>query len=545
MSDSPLLTIPTELLIETLSFLDAASLCRCREVCRDLKTLVDSTSVLQYKIELYATGTESSILDNRNVASRLEKLKSYDKGWAQLAFSARDNIPMKRGGVWELYGGVLAQNSRMGTFYFNRLPSTIRGIKAKAWTMEPPSFQVRDFGMDPSQDLLVMIERPKWSRARGETTHTLHLLSLENNPGQPHPLPRPENRVLHLVQGFRDPGFSYTIQVSGDHIGLLVITAHYRLHEFVIWNWKTGNMLLDTVSESILSFSFLSDEHALICYILPDLDEDDQNFAEPTLTVVNFMKEGNEKKNFDQLKTTISFRYPPLNRDLFIPVAFEVRSDPSPPWEPRFDVNVPFHLAKNHRVYIVSLWVQVSEGIQCLMMFVPLTTFMKHLEQAPLEKEENRIRIWDEWGPTGTRLMISPHSHSHVWVCYVYGTRYVALESHNVLRRDELLCRTYDFNQPGLRRALRTADESQIVREEGVGEEIKTSTETIYQLAPTVIPEGDIFAREVRTSLPYRWRSIPLGDVAGRLQTSYSVMCTEDNLIVIDQRNNEYIIHSF
>ena len=65
---------------------------------------------------------------------------------------------MRRGGVWELYGGVLAQAEGESKLVCAQLPSVIRRIEEKEWTIEDVGVKIRDFGMDPAQDLLIIIE---------------------------------------------------------------------------------------------------------------------------------------------------------------------------------------------------------------------------------------------------------------------------------------------------------------------------------------------------------------------------------------------------
>jgi hypothetical protein len=124
--------------------------------------LIDETAILQYTTELYASGTENCVLHKRNVADRVEKLKAFQKLWDDLSFHEHYEITMKRGGVWELYGSVLSQKSSKAEFHFHRLPSSIRGIPQKQWTISRRSFGVRDYTIDPSQDLIVLIQNPVW-----------------------------------------------------------------------------------------------------------------------------------------------------------------------------------------------------------------------------------------------------------------------------------------------------------------------------------------------------------------------------------------------
>ena len=69
---------------------------------------------------------------------------------------------MFHGGLWELYGNVLAQITQDGrTLHFKQLPSQSRAIEEKGWTVDISQFRMRDFGIDPAQDLLIIVERPQ------------------------------------------------------------------------------------------------------------------------------------------------------------------------------------------------------------------------------------------------------------------------------------------------------------------------------------------------------------------------------------------------
>jgi len=105
------------------------------------------------------------------------------------------------GSLWELYGGVLAQNSPEGMFHFMRLPAVSRGIAEKSWKVPPQSFNVRDFGMDPSQDLLVLIEQPQWSGhppvPKNFYSYSLFQECRDEGERQPAPPPLPGEEPRH------------------------------------------------------------------------------------------------------------------------------------------------------------------------------------------------------------------------------------------------------------------------------------------------------------------------------------------------------------
>lgn len=116
---------------------------------------------MQYIIELAASGQRDNSLYESEDSSKekLEKLRKHQEAWKELQWSRNFTIPMSTGGLWELYGGVLAQNTDQGEIQFYQLPSDLRGIEEKRWTLPGDfGFTIRDFGMDPRQDLLVLVE---------------------------------------------------------------------------------------------------------------------------------------------------------------------------------------------------------------------------------------------------------------------------------------------------------------------------------------------------------------------------------------------------
>lgn len=114
---------------------------------------------MQYKAELALAGMEDGPSSNVLVADRLKTLRAHQAAWRDLEWTSDKVIPMREGGLWELYGGVLAQSATTrGTLHFTQLPSKIKGIEHKEWEVQLP-VDIRDFAMDPSQNLLVTTER--------------------------------------------------------------------------------------------------------------------------------------------------------------------------------------------------------------------------------------------------------------------------------------------------------------------------------------------------------------------------------------------------
>ena len=88
---------------------------------------------------------------------RLELLRSYEASWKNIEWSEHNTIHYPQGLAWEFYGNVWAHSRGSDAIEFVQLPSRLRGIPMRQWTLTF-DFAVRDFSMDPSQDLLVTIE---------------------------------------------------------------------------------------------------------------------------------------------------------------------------------------------------------------------------------------------------------------------------------------------------------------------------------------------------------------------------------------------------
>lgn len=169
--------------------------------------------------------------------------------------------------VWELFGGVLAlglvEGNQVRGLSFTQLPSAVgsRFREERTWVHSELEVDIRDFGMDPSQDLLVLISvalhgsvichHPCVSltshihRAIGhpEMEFRLHLRSLSTGKNHPYATDgvlscRPE--VYNMESGF-------VIQVMGDYVGVLfhppLRPGFVFRDQLFIWNWKTGKLV--------------------------------------------------------------------------------------------------------------------------------------------------------------------------------------------------------------------------------------------------------------------------------------------------------------
>lgn len=157
-----------------------------------------------------------------------------------------------------------------------------------------------------------------------------------------------------------------------------------------------------------------------------------------------------------------------------------------------------------------------------LVLFVPSSTISSHLS--------NSVRgvdlSWEEWGPTGTRMRIAPSGHSAVWVCYVWGLKFVAPYRFgtNVFEhpRGPKMIQMFDFNQLSIRRAIANGETK---------EELEDGTSAIFTDATELKVPG-VFQETIRTSLPFRWWS---KKVPYHQRGAYeSVMINEDAIVTVN-----------
>ena len=96
-------------------------------------------------------------------SERLELLRSYETSWKNIQWSEHHTFSYPEGppSRWKLYGNVWAHCIARNAIDFVQFPSRLRGIPMRQWTLTF-DFDVRDFNMDPSQDLLVIIESINW-----------------------------------------------------------------------------------------------------------------------------------------------------------------------------------------------------------------------------------------------------------------------------------------------------------------------------------------------------------------------------------------------
>ena len=92
-----------------------------------------------------------------STSQRLSLLRSYEPSWKILDWNTHISLAVPEGSLWELYGNVWAHSRGNDAIFFVQIPSRLRDIPLRQWKIKL-DYPLRDFAMDPSQDLLVAIE---------------------------------------------------------------------------------------------------------------------------------------------------------------------------------------------------------------------------------------------------------------------------------------------------------------------------------------------------------------------------------------------------
>ncbi|KAG2159693.1 uncharacterized protein EDB93DRAFT_1073686 [Suillus bovinus] len=504
--ENPILTsLPVELIINIISLLDWRTILVCREVCRLFHSIVEEDRA-QYEIELAVSGMVDGPPSTFSTSDRLALLKERKAAWESLRWVESQDFSMMQGHIWELYGNVFAQSSTPDVLHFRQLPSKYRKIEEKEWSVTL-DMHVRDFTMDPAQDLLVLIEEPTLLPNTNTTTCSIriHLRSLTT--GDRHRL-APQPAILIHELDARNVRATYTLRVCDNLLGIFFDYEREDADpELTVWDWTTGKVIFTWCFDSeIVTFAFLNSRFLLVGSAFGSGDIDIQ-----AQLYVFDMTKPSSKKFGRRTDYFCVFLWPEF--DFWAnPVDLSIRSDPSPTWQPNSKAQLPFSTAPGNRLFIITVSLMTNHRIIPYDTFVPADTLLSHIEALSTEVRCREIE-WDEWGPTGTRLMRSSSLHDSVWVCYVFGTKFVSLTEPTLTSPQTLEIR--DFNQLAIKRDAKVQD--------GISHHVHDTT---------VVRK--VFANEIHTSLPYRVikRTLPPHSSLEPIFTA--AMCSEDNLILVD-----------
>ncbi|KAG2753864.1 hypothetical protein P692DRAFT_20796932 [Suillus brevipes Sb2] len=467
-----ILGLPSELLIEILRHIDGRSILRCSCVCRKLKRVIDSSTELQYLIELALDCMLDGPQSTASVAERLEQLQNLRRAWILFEWKKEVRVPMPGFcHAYELVGGVFAKtSSSVGghnqpgprKFISSWLPSS--SDPGHTLVRADIGVSTRDFAIDPSQDLIALVQSD--NNFMNDSSHTeVHMRTISSNVKHPE-ASSPVLRTLTL-----SAMTSAFIQIVDDVIGMMFWMELERPH-ITIWNWKTGQTLVDRDGDDlpthISDFSFISNRAYMIT----------RGINGGSIQVFTF------GDNEHEITHVANLSLPPLkSRSHLVHCAIHTG-----PFVAKCLPNTPFWTNQDERIYVLSVqYIQVDPDIPSarprFFLFFKNSTPLRYIQRYREQRETSYIEVpWEEWGPRESRML--NHQVPYQWLRYVHGHRVVfPLLSGSM--------QVLDFN---LRKTKRHVFPPQ--------PDSKASIEIIDY--PTTILSDCIFPGPVETSLPYR-----------------------------------------
>ncbi|KZS88182.1 hypothetical protein SISNIDRAFT_490364 [Sistotremastrum niveocremeum HHB9708] len=592
-----LLELPTELITHVLELLDIQSATITRRVCTRFKECVDASVYLTYQTELVRSGYIEGDAETRlSYAERLEEFKKHNNAWTSLSPRSHEVYTLpENSSIWDLYGGVYATGISNGweaggrAFHFKELPNLQTGDVGRDWSFEDMGFTVRDFRMKPDVNLIALIEVVRATPLTRIDAIRVHLRTLDDN--LKHPMVEHSGILKHRPKVMAAAGWSFCVEIHDNVLALLYTPRagpSPNQYEIIIWNWMTGSklsILRSGTSTAFSSFTLLSSDRILIACVSNYLASTRQTQAllatyefgpgSPNeydeLLSASALNDDETDNGHDELEPDESEELPIAIPDIvyFLPrtcayvARVLIRSDP--PQGTKSSPSTLFSIDPNSRIYAVTIHaVHLRDGghgqleqpwqMRCFTLLIQSRVFVKNpridweyvLRSNPAhDREINAVRPrglwkeadWSDWGPMHSRILLdSPRSE--IWVCYVYGDRYIERTEDNRIR-------VLDFNPAALRYTQEKEKEKMGVFSSGDCAGYFDDRTTITNgglrcvTSPTIVDISQVFDEKVETVLPYRecvsdWQ----------VPSSRAVMIDAEHIVLAD-RNQDTLLECY
>ncbi|KAJ7667391.1 hypothetical protein B0H17DRAFT_253635 [Mycena rosella] len=436
--------LPQEILLEVLTLLDGKSLLlSCPSVCRLWKNIIDSSTDIQYTLELWADGFIVGASGNSSAVEKLKALHERRRAWLSLNWSSRTVIPIDpTSRAYELVDGVFAQlNVGIQSFTAVWLPSALDHVP-KTTSNSDLGIDPRDFVIDPTQDLVAFVyEHPEDSA----NVECRTLLSLKPHPLATLPL------ISFPVTDF--PLGPLCVDLADDVIGLFFASSG----RVVLLNWRTGRIIADIASPDSFawSFSLLSPRAFILGH----------GAGSGELQIWSF--EDNVPNHVASLQLPRVIEDGTL--EYLVTHSGSFRAKPA--------VGKSFSKSNERRLCVVSL----EYADENYSLFIPHRHFQKYLSKTG----GDIIVPWDDWGPQYSRMLLGMPNR---WLRYVHGERVVLPPTHRHPNVIEILDFGMSAFRPGANVDMLQAQ----------------STCELHAEPSTIIDDAGTFEDDVTTSLPYR-----------------------------------------
>ncbi|PBK68010.1 hypothetical protein ARMSODRAFT_888206 [Armillaria solidipes] len=462
-----LLSLPPEILTQCMEYLDHRSLLQCTQVCRAFKNIVDGSLALQYTIELAMDSMEDGKSSHLLNADRLGRLRDLRQAWANLNWKELTSIPFSgECSAYELVAGVFVKMFLGKEFVLTRLPSSTRPVVDQV-ELPDQDMLVKDFAMDPSQDLLAMLvddaSPPSYTTSRILTMHLRSLSTLHDHPEAEIPqikISIPPGEMWANLVGV------CTIQMAQESLALFVRQPIKESHLY-IWNWKTGRLLINHddhygLPESVYHFGFVTRN----TYILTTTR--DVGYI--------YLVEISEELKY---RTIVVLCLPEIVNN----VQVEAVITHSGAITASATDDEQFIATPERRIHTFTVmygFLDPTREAATYTLFVPNETFLRYISDYEARTKTLLSYImWENWGPGCTRMLLNEGSFN--WMRYAHGQKVVcpAIPGRNIVQ-------VLDFNvHPPRPRTTFHFTRGRLIT------------------GPNTLDRAHIFKEKVRTTLPF------------------------------------------
>ncbi|KAF8153635.1 hypothetical protein BJ912DRAFT_868626 [Pholiota molesta] len=406
-----LLSLPQELHIRILSHLDAISLTHCAMTCQSMYRTLQTTSQLLYIIQLHFAGLTDAGTDIAH-AELIERLRRHRQAWSfPNATGKREYVAIDmqyQCHACELVGGVFANTD--GHHFEVVSPPTSSNEESRTPRAAEPGMRIRDFTMDPTQDVIAFLEDERDTKA--PRIVRVHIRTLSTNKFHP----RAQQSFLQVSIPSRSDRFSNRIHTAclyfaRDTFVLYLCTFDQERPYIQIWDWKTAEVILDcsvpfdrAISERRFEFVLLDSTY---CFITDPL-------GAGSIRLYAIVRSPAEAAA--RAPVHLATLHLPPTADDSVQVR-KISSGASPlTAHPRPDA--PFVLNGDDRLHVFTLQYGYPGGAsRVLNLFVHQRVFTRYCTPRAGDGGGPREVPWEAWGPVHTRLVYPAKILRHLLMC--------------------------------------------------------------------------------------------------------------------------------
>ncbi|KAG1757003.1 hypothetical protein EDB19DRAFT_1655148 [Suillus lakei] len=421
-----LLDFPVEILLDILGHLDVYDLVRARQICKDVRQVIDSSSELIYTIDLKhfnAIPIPSMPGLDCSIPTLRKSLLQSESAWQKAEYITRDPIviPYPQH-MYRWSGGVLGfplEGIQQIAFFQPQLADNHSDATIlRQWGCKINS-AVSHYNFSPAQDLVILLTRA----SPGESyAYDVIFRSLSEDKAHPEATSAVVKALDNEIDLEVFNPYNPKSSIFGDYYGVLfrnVSKPDGGAADFLqIWNWKSKDTfqcleVFDPACKT-MNFSFLTNEKLIVV-----------NTRE--LLLYSLVHSANT------LQLTVKFLLPALRSH------FEYDCISFNP--------IPFHARAHNQIIAINM--DIFGGSlttdPCFTLFVQRNTLLElestYTNSYGKTSEDSSSLPWSSWGPNNTRFFeessYDPCKHS------IFGFRTASLVGNRNSHRP--LC-IRDFN---------------------------------------------------------------------------------------------------